>query len=41
MRCRLLKTGVGIREDIVKILKYMVIDEVNGVVDITYGYQIR
>ncbi|KAK8818618.1 hypothetical protein WA538_003929, partial [Blastocystis sp. DL] len=31
----ILKSGVGIRDDIRKLLKYMVVDEVNGVVDIT------
>lgn len=34
LRNRLLKTGVGIHEDIAKILKHMVVDEANGVVDI-------
>ena len=33
---RILKTGVGIGEDIRKVLQYLVVDEVHGVVDITY-----
>ena len=32
--CSILKTGVGIHEDIRKLLKYMMVDEVNGIVDI-------
>ena len=35
MHPSILKSGVGIRDDIRKLLKYMVVDEVNGVVDIT------
>ena len=35
MHSSILKSGVGIRDDIRKLLKYMVVDEVNGVVDIT------
>lgn len=30
----ILKAGVGIHEDIRKLLKYMMVDEVNGIVDI-------
>ena len=35
MHPSIMKSGVGIRDDIRKLLKYMVVDEVNGVVDIT------
>lgn len=35
MKHSILKSGVGIRDDIRKLLKYMVVDEVNGIVDIT------
>ncbi|KNB46463.1 exonuclease [Blastocystis sp. subtype 4] len=37
----ILKTGVGIHEDIRKLLKYMIVDEVNGVVDIVSSVQDR
>ena len=36
MKFSILKSGVGIRDDIRKLLKYMVVDEVNGIVDITH-----
>lgn len=32
----MLKTGVGIYDDIKKLLEYMMVDEVHGIVDIVY-----
>lgn len=39
MKYRILKTGVGIHEDAKRLLRYLVIDEVNCVVDIALLYK--
>lgn len=40
MKYRILKTGVGIHEDAKRLLRYLVIDEVNCVVDIALLYKL-
>lgn len=35
---RILKTGVGIHEDAKRLLQYLVVDEVNGIVDLAYSW---
>ena len=37
---RILKTGVGIHEDAKRILQYLVVDEMNGIVDLAYSFLI-
>ena len=32
----MLKSGVGIHEDAKRLMRYLVVDEVNGIVDLAY-----